>query len=341
MVDDKNIPSSKKLIFFITFLRALAACFITNAHYTGIYPTDMIANGGLIGDVLFFAVSGYCLYNVKNELSLRGFVGWYGKRIWRVYPPVLIITAVYMLLGAFSLHDHSITWWYIYPTNYHFVASIIVLYVPFFFIMKISWLRDRIISIMISISVIWLVIYSIFYDKTYYHIDSVYEPMIRFLFMESMLLGAYFRQNDKQLRDQFKLMYPIITIIAFLVYFASKLVFSRKEAYSSFQFLNQIAIFVLLVFMFKTFCGLDNRLEKMPDVIRRIIKFVSDMTLEIYVVQKVIIGVVRNRSIAFPLNWLLLTMIIIITAFALHMVCNYIYKGVDKLLWCKRQETST
>lgn len=48
----------KKMIFFITVLRALAACLITNAHYTGIYPIEIIANGGLIGDVLFFAVSG-------------------------------------------------------------------------------------------------------------------------------------------------------------------------------------------------------------------------------------------------------------------------------------------
>ena len=41
------------MIFFITVLRALAACLITNAHYTGVYPTDIIANGGLVGDVLF------------------------------------------------------------------------------------------------------------------------------------------------------------------------------------------------------------------------------------------------------------------------------------------------
>jgi peptidoglycan/LPS O-acetylase OafA/YrhL len=91
------------VIFFITFLRALAACFITNAHYTGIYPTDLIANGGLIGDVLFFAVSGYCLFNVKYELSVKGFAGWYGKRIWRVYPPVLIMTAIFMIAGAYTL----------------------------------------------------------------------------------------------------------------------------------------------------------------------------------------------------------------------------------------------
>lgn len=45
------------MVFFITCVRALAACLITNAHYTGVYPTDLIANGGMIGDVLFFAVS--------------------------------------------------------------------------------------------------------------------------------------------------------------------------------------------------------------------------------------------------------------------------------------------
>ena len=55
------------MIFFITFLRAFAACIITNSHYTGVYPLEIIANGGLIGNVLFFAVSGYCLANIKTN----------------------------------------------------------------------------------------------------------------------------------------------------------------------------------------------------------------------------------------------------------------------------------
>lgn len=28
----------------VSFIRAIATCFITNVHYTGIYPTDLIAN---------------------------------------------------------------------------------------------------------------------------------------------------------------------------------------------------------------------------------------------------------------------------------------------------------
>ena len=86
------------MVFFITVLRAIAACLITNAHYTGIYPTDVIANGGLIGDVIFFAISGYCLCNVRLS-----FPRWYGKRIWRIVLPVWIGTSVILLLGVIGI----------------------------------------------------------------------------------------------------------------------------------------------------------------------------------------------------------------------------------------------
>lgn len=316
------------MIFFITFLRAMAACFITNAHYTGIYPTDLIANGGLIGDVLFFAVSGYCLYTVKYELSARGFAGWYGKRVWRIYPPVLIMTVLFMFMGEYQLsQDKGIVWWYIYPTYYHFVASIIVLYIPFFFIMKIEKLRGNILPIMLVIGVVWLAVYIIFYDKSYYHIDTVREPMIRFLFMESMLLGAWFRQKDSALRNKFKAVYPMVAVIAFGVYFASKLLFSKRASLAPFQFINQIVIFVLLYFLFRTFCALDGKLEKMPTWIKQVINFLSSMTLEIYVVQYVIIQLVRYLKLFFPLNWFVLTGSILLVAFILHKGCGVMYWG--------------
>lgn len=269
------------MVFFITVLRALAACLITNAHYTGIYPTDLIANGGLIGDVLFFAVSGYCLYNVKMS-----FPRWYGKRLYRVYPPVLIMTLVYVLLGAYSLADNNAVWWFIYPTYYHFVASIIVLYIPFYFCMKIDWIKEHLLGVMGAVAIVWMLIYITIYDKSYYHIDTVREPMIRFLFMESMLLGAWFRQNDAKIRNKFKAWHPFAMFGMFLIYFASKLLFSRKESLSQFQFLNQIAIFALLVLMFMTFAGLDSKLEKIPGWIKKVIGFISSITLEIYLVHR-------------------------------------------------------
>lgn len=225
------------MIFFITCLRALAACFITNAHYTGVYPTDLIANGGLLGDVIFFAVSGYCLYNVQVA-----FPKWYGKRIYRIYPPVLIMTVIYVGCGAYRLTEHSVGWWFLYPTYYHFVASIVVLYIPYYFIVKSDFLSEHIFSVMGVIAIIWLFVYCTIYDYTYYHIDAVREPMIRFLFMECMLLGAWFRQNDKKIRSIYKMWHPIATVSSFCVYFTSKFFFSYREDMASFQILNQVAI---------------------------------------------------------------------------------------------------
>ncbi len=314
------------MIFFITVLRALAACLITNAHYTGIYPTDLIANGGLIGDVLFFAVSGYCLYNIKLS-----FGKWYAKRLYRIYMPVLIITLIYVLLGSYTFEEHNALWWFIYPTCYHFVASIIVLYIPFWFCMKINWIREHLLAVMGAIAVIWTLIYIIFYDKSYYHIDTVREPMIRFLFMQSMLMGAYFRKNDKKIRNKFKVRHLFATLVMCLIYFVSKLAFSKISSLSNFQILNQYAILILLATIFLTFAGLDSKLEKLPNRIKEVIEFISSITLEIYVVQSVLIDKLRPIG-HFPINWIVLTASILAAAFTLHKICGFIYIGINRIV---------
>lgn len=319
------------MVFFVTVLKALAACLITNAHYTGIYPTDIIANGGLIGDVLFFAVSGYCLYNIKF-----GFVKWYSKRIVRCYLPVLIATAIYMLLGFYTLKDNGVFWWYVYPTYYHFVASIVVLYVPYFLIIKCKFLREHLWQTMIVIGCVSAAVYVFFYDKSYYHVDTVREPFIRFLFMESMLLGAWFRQRDNKYRAKFSWWHFLAAFTLFVIYFGSKLLFSKVEQASDFQIVNQLLLFALLFFVFRLFSGLDGLLNKIPSVLRSVITFVSEITLEIYVVQYVLIDLIRPLA-GFPINWIVLTVAIFSAAVVLHYVCKPLLGLFDRMLFSKNR----
>lgn len=170
------------MTFYITVLRALAALIITNSHYTQVYPTDLIANGGLLGDVIFFAVSGFCLTNIRYS-----FFSWYRKRIFRIYPAVWIITGTYLVIGWYSFDAWSIFSYFMYPTYYHFVASIIVLYIPFYFVVSFNYLRTHIRLCMLLVFLAQILVYLFAYDKSYYHIDVVREPMVRFLFMESGL----------------------------------------------------------------------------------------------------------------------------------------------------------
>ncbi len=314
------------MIFFITVLRALAACIITNSHYVGVYPTDLIANGGLFGDVIFFAVSGFCLTNVKNS-----FPKWYGKRLVRVFPAVLIISAIY---AAFKIHTLELTPMgiinsFLYPTNYHFVASIIVLYIPFYAVMKIQKLRDNIPAVAGVTALIWILIYIFVYDKSYYHIDTVREPMIRFLFFFAMLLGAYFKLNMEKYRNKKSIISWILLPVLFVAYFASKIIFSRVDSISGLQIVNQFVLFALLTVTFRCFMSIDSWLEKLPKWIKAIITFISGITLEIYLVQ---IGIIDDLNILpFPLNWLLITGVIVLLAFILNKVAVLIQKGLDKL----------
>ena len=315
------------MIFFIVFLRFLAACLITNSHLTGVYPIEAIANGGLLGDVIFFAVSGYCLYNPKKIFPI-----WYGKRILRCYLPVLLITILYMVLGFYPLSNHPFWWWYLWPTNYHFVASIVLLYVPFYIFMKVKPIQEHIPLVMAIIGIVYLVVYAFAYDSSYYHIDTVREPMIEFLFIEVMLLGAWFRQKDSLFRNKFHWYIPVITVLLAGGYFASKYCFSKYQSLAVAQPLNQAILLILLFFIFWTFSSLDSKMERMPKWIKVPITFISEMTLEIYVVQYVLIDLIKSLNLVFPLNWFVIVLSIFAAATILHFICKGIMYLFNSLL---------
>lgn len=322
------------MVFFITVLRALAAMIITNSHYTGVYPSDIIANGGLFGDVIFFAVSGFCLFNIKQK-----FDEWYLKRVFRCYTAPVIITGVYMLIGLYDTPTGILDAlrWFIYPTNYHFVASIILLYIPYYFVVKTDKLRNNIPLIMLGIALVYTFIYILFYDKSYYHIDKVREPMIRFLFFEAMMLGAYFRINVETYRNKIKITDWIMLVGSFVLYFASKLVFTNAEVLSGLQIVNQIILILLLYYTLKCFCGIDSVLEKLPKGIKRILEYLAEITLEIYVVQYAIIPLLAKTA-PFPINWVLITGTILIVASLLRFAVRFVDGKTDKLLKKRGQE---
>lgn len=334
------------MIAFIIYLRCLAAMLITNAHYIGIYPTDLIANGGLLGDIIFFCVSGYCLTNLQT-----GFFKWYGKRLTRILPSVFFVIAVYWILGQYDFSIYAsgteatllyqaltavgITYpkwlsWFLYPTDYHFVASILVLYIPYYFILKSEVLRKHIPVVMSVIAAIGVAIYIFAYDKSFYHIDTVREPFIRFLFLESMLMGAWFKLNDAKLRNAGKpILYAAGTAILFAAYFASKVLLGRVSGIAQLQIVNWVIICALLYFVVRLFSSMDKHFEKMPKPVSSTVNFVADITLEIYLVQYVLIKFVRQCNIFFPLNWIVLTAMIVAAAFAVHMLIKFATKALE------------
>lgn len=318
------------MIFFINLLRLLAMCLITNSHYRGVYPTDLIANGGLLGDVLFFAVSGFCLSNIRQP-----FHKWYVKRIFRIYPIIWLALLFFLVIGQYKITSASQFFsYYVFPTRYHFIGSIILLYIPYYIFAysskKLSG-SERFnngkltLGVMTAVAAVWLAVYFTVYDKTYYHIDNVREPMIAFLYFEAMLTGFYFKERLEYFKNKKGIVKWLVTAVLFCVYFISKLAFSKKPQLSQLQFLNQIILLALMAGIFICTASLSDRLDKLPEPLKKTVNYLSAITLEVYAMQfmvgkEYIIIVDAFRKIAFPLNWLIITAVIIAGAAVLHCI---------------------
>ena len=318
------------MLYFIYLLRILGAILITNSHYEEIYPLSVIANGGLLGDVLFFAVSGFCLYPIR-----KSFFRWYGKRLKRIYPLVWIITLIYLLLGFYKAQSFiGYIKLLLYPTYYHFVASILVLYLVYYLVAKLIQGRkaegNRWFWIVIcTLAAAFFALYFTIYDRSYYHIDTVREPMIVFLYFCAMMIGLYFRRNQERYVGKSCSWAWICSALFFAAYFASKTGFSRGLLSSQFQFVNQIVLLLLLLFLFRGFIGLEDKLHRMPEKLHRVTVYVAGFAFEIYLVQYELIP--RLNIGPFPVNFVLVSVGILLSALVLHVVHDQVMKGIGKL----------
>jgi hypothetical protein len=298
----------------ITFCRAIAAMVITNAHYQHIYPWPCLASGGLLGDVIFFAVSGYCIHNLKSP-----FAKWYQYRLLRIYPAVWGSSFVFALVGFYDIQGFKdLAGIFLYPTSYHFVASIVVLYAIYYAFFSLDITRKHVLLSMVVIIALFMVYYVLDYDKSTYRIDNVRMWEIRVLFFEAMLFGAYARQNrDRWINQTQRWHIPAAGALC-LVYILSKWAFSRYNALVAYQVLNWIALFAAMSAFIRLMFGLEDSLARLPRPVLSLFTFVATITLEIYLVQYELIP--RMEGVfAFPLNFAFVTVAIGASAYVLHI----------------------
>ena len=310
------------MYYFINYLRTIATVLITNSHYSNIWPISDLAAGGLLGNILFFAASGFCLLNIKEN-----FGKWYLKRIAKIWPVMIGFTLLTVLIG-----DYSLASWkdavrlFLYPTNYIFLVWLMISYIAFYILAWLSKKYDKTIEISLSVLFgIWILTYFIFVDKSVYQIDDVEKPFILFLYFSSMLIGALFKKYIDNF-GKIKAVNVILLFVSLIVYFGSKIAFSKIQSIVFWQILNQLSILVVLYFMFAVFIGLEDYFKKIPDWINKTVKFVAGITLHIYIVQFVIIR--RLEGLIFPVNFLVTTAAILGLACVMYYAEFFIKQGI-------------
>lgn len=310
------------MIAFINYLKLVATVLITNSHFGHIWPVRALASGGLVGNVIFFAVSGFLLYNIK-----LGFTKWFTKRFFRIYPVMAAFTLFTVALGIYPLDSFQDAFeLFVYPTNYIFLVWLIICYCVFYIVVYLDKkYKNFLEASMAVIFFAWVLIYILLYDKSVYRVDKVSEPFILFLYIESMLLGAFFKKNQTRF-GEFKISKVLITIICLITYFGSKILVSKIVALLDFQIVNQFIIFITLFYIFDLFISLETFFKKIPARINCCVKYISNITLQIYIVQFVIIY--RFEKLAFPLNFVTVVLLILVVASLLYYLEVLIRKAI-------------
>ena len=251
---------------------------------------------------------------------------------------VWIATLAYVLLGAWEVNNVvDVVKWFVHPTKYHFIASITLLYIPLYFVAKnIKLNRRHYTWLALVLLAVQFVLYFTIYDTTYYHIDKVREPFIEFLFFQAMLLGLFYRQEcsngtlSENLSGGGKKLLWVLLLVLLAAYFASKMLFIKRASLSEFQILNQIILFVTLFLLFRCTYTLEPKLKRISNTkLWKVVEFLSDHTLEIYCVQYVLIDIVRDWALPFPLNWIVLTVFILTAATILRWVSQRLIKIIN------------
>lgn len=314
---------------FVYWLKAIAAILITNAHYADIWPIPSFAFGGHLGNCIYFFLSGFCLYNIKES-----FPRWYAKRIVRIYPALWIVNIVDLLAGRTSVSGFlAIVHCFLYPTWFHFVGSIMLLYILYY---VIRYVQDK-----FKIATYWfmliallgfLILYCLGFDKSYYHIDDVNEKWVRFMFTESMLLGALFREKYDVIKQKITRLNVISFLGLTVLYFLGKKSFSYFKALSAAQCLLPMVLVLYVSSIAVLFIKLEKRgfFKSLNKKVSAIVEFIAGITLEIYLGQEIILW--RLTDFVFPVNFILVTVCIVLYAWVIHKCSGFIQRKCIRLI---------
>lgn len=165
-----------------TLLRALAVLLIANSHLEPLYPFRPLAADGLIGNSLFFLLSGLGL-TLSPRAGQGRFLDWYRRRLSRIVPGLWLT----VLIGTVAIGGAWRQWGpldyarnLIWPTPYGFLTQILLLY-PAFYLVKSARSPAVEVGLMGGLSIPY--VYINLYDYNLHTLSSIF-------YFQLMLLGS-------------------------------------------------------------------------------------------------------------------------------------------------------
>lgn len=320
------------MICFIEWLRAIATALVANSHFKGVYPTDILSFGGGFGLALFYMISGYLLVNIREDTP---FAKWYFPKLVRLYIPLWLFRTVELLVGYASIDSLAAFFKsFIFPGSW-FGGSMVILYAVYFLLVR-YWLKggaDRRTGIaLVVFALAYCILFTIKPGIASFSIQSlrieetfsIETPYLitQFVWLSCMVIGYWIRKKGTQLRRCLPAV--AVFVVSVLAFLGTKLL-TRGGARVNLQFILgpvyvafAISLFLLLARAEQWF----QRCKERPW--GKLVGLVSMCSLEIYYVQ--FIWIDWLKVLVFPVNLIVLTAGIVVTAYILHRISNWIVK---------------
>ena len=306
-------------------LPCVATLLVTNSHLDKLYPDPKFGIGGSLGNTLFFFLSGYGL---AISLSFgRGakenFGSYYWRRIARIYPALLLVTSALFVVQKQWSEGSFLRWLtlVVWPTEYWFIAAIVVFYIPFYWVGK--WSSRSLLKAVSLLAIPYLIWFYFFIDKSCFSLEAGYFKWL--ISFQMMCFGAWVAKRPKP---------PINVYLAFSGLLGSVLLFYSikfivfKLNWGSFQFLVHAMLFPFAWFAYQFLTapevlGCINKWK-----LQNVASWMSGLTLEIYLVMNPVIRMISAQMWTFPIGLLISIVLIGVLSRLLSVAVKSIMNGL-------------
>lgn len=307
----------------ITIIKLLATFFITWFHFKDVVPEQFAPFfiGGAIGNSMFFYASGYLLSFKKD----RYYGQWLVNKYLRIMPSIWVFT-----VGCFFVTNSSgmnFQWTMLfYPTKFWFVNCILCYFLIVYLVRR--WLTKNGLVILGTIVFCFYVVnYVLYVDHTKVVMDEGgYKCWFFFFFF---FLWGYYDKSHKNVCSG-KIGSVIWFVFAIGIFFLYKKVGCRNQTLVYLQFIF-IPLCLYVVVYFSRYVANYIVSKDLPENVKRLFSFVSDLTLDIYIVQIAIINSL-GANLPFPISIVILSVTIFIVAFFNNYLAKLLRKGIVRRL---------
>ena len=273
------------MIESIFLYKLIAAFLITNSHMGPLYGRfDALALGGALGNTFFFIASGFLASKKRDS-----FFTYMKKRVIRIWPSVVVVTVIMYIMGELPEYETvgEMLSACIFPTAFWFVNAVIVCYILLYFVN--SYFEKYQTQIVFGFLFAYLFYYLLIFDLKTASLESGYGKVL-YLF-PAMIIGKKMKMTYTLVKKKAFQLWGW-TGMASIIWLFLQLVSKRHPML---QILVPFSSIALGVFLLELLLYHEDRITELNSRIKTIIHEIANATLEIYLVQVVIIRYMANH----------------------------------------------